>query len=224
MENSPTDQQKHPSNLTEFRPDFKLYDIELCRDKMESLCDAAVGTSMRVSKQFHGLPVPAQKNKNMRHVHDDEFPNVSWLYGYYNFFGCNARNSDVYDLYCQMRSAIRDYIGQNCRAWMQCWVNTHRNDDLMAKHHHTYPIHGYLSLYPQNTATVFYDGYKGGELYRITNECGKMYIGIGSRPHEVVATGDPPNPMAPRITLGFNVLRNNDIEDFQCDTFSFIPV
>ena len=51
-----------------------------------------------------------------------------------------------------------------------------------------------------------------------------MYIGIGSRPHEVVATGDPPNPNAPRITLGFNVLRNNDIEDFQCDTFSFIPI
>ena len=179
---------------------------------------------MRVSKKFDGLPVPAQKNKNMRHVHDDEFPNVSWLYGYYNFFGCNARNSDVYDLYCQMRSAIRDYIGQNCRAWMQCWVNTHRNDDLMAKHHHTYPIHGYLSLYPQNTSTVFYDGYQGEELYRITNECGKMYIGIGSRPHEVVATGDPPNPKAPRITLGFNILRNNDIENYQCDTFSFIPV
>ena len=76
MENSPTDQTKHPSNLTEFRPDFKLYDIELCRDEMNSLCDAAISTSLKVSKQFDGLPVPSQKNKEMKHVHDVNAPTI----------------------------------------------------------------------------------------------------------------------------------------------------
>ena len=216
MENLPTVAPKEPSNLI----DYKMYDIELCRTKQIELCNALCEISGRVSEKLDNVHIPSQKDPKLRHEHNADRPNVSWCYGYYNIFGCAAGNIIMYDLYCQMRAAIRDYIGDNSRAWMQCWVNTHSVDDLMAYHNHSYPIHGDVSIYPQNTSTVFYKGKE--ETHRVQNEVGKLYIGPGKTPHEVVENGPQHEPDAPRITIAFNIIRESD--NGSDLSMSFIPI
>ena len=78
---------------------------------------------------------------------------------------------------------------------MQCWLNYHTPDKVLDWHTHEWNYHGYISIDPKDTKTVF-DGYE------IDNEIGNIYIGPGYRYHKVV-TKD--NFYEPRITLGFDV-------------------
>ena len=199
--------------------DYKTYEIDLVRQYHTHICDICAETSARASGVLDGVAYV----KDGKHEHQQDFPNSTWLYGYYNFFSCNTRDNVVYDLFAKVKECIRDYIGMDERAWTQCWVNTHPKDGLLQKHFHQYPIHWYLSIYPQTTATVFYEGDMddGPEIYRINNEVGKLYIGPGDRTHEVVPTGE--FDRMPRITIAGNVLRSSDTQ-YQCKTFSFVPI
>lgn len=203
------------SSSTDKLSDYKVYDIDFVRQYHIHLCDACAETSARASGVLDGV---AYAREGI-HQHNPDYPNSTWLYGYYNFFACNPRDNVVYDLFAHVKQSIRDYIGMEERAWTQCWVNTHPKDGLLHKHFHQYPIHWYLSIYPQNTETVFYDG--DDELYRIKNEIGKLYIGPGDRMHEVVPTGEFDH--MPRVTIAGNVMRSSDTK-YQCKTFTFIPI
>lgn len=201
------------SSLT--NKDYKIYDIEHVRQYQTAIAEAALQTSGVVSSVLDGVGWQGGK-----HEHDPEAcPNSTWLYGYYNFFSSRVKDIVVYDLFAHVKNALRDYIGMEERAWTQCWINTHLEGGLLHKHHHQYPIHWYLSIYPQNTQTVFYKGDE--ELYRIDNEPGKLYIGPGDRLHEVVQTGEFDG--MPRVTLAGNILRPSDTT-YRDNTLSFIPI
>ncbi|AIX25880.1 hypothetical protein Syn7803US114_18 [Synechococcus phage ACG-2014d] len=202
------------SSLTDSTKNYKLYDISFVRENLSAIADAALQTSGVVSSVLNGV-----EWQGGHHKHDpNQCPNSTWLYGYYNFFSARVKDVVIYDLFSEVKTCIRDFIGMEERAWTQCWVNSHLEGGLLHKHHHDYPIHWYLSIYPQNTETVFYKG--DNEIYRVKNEPGKLYIGPGDRLHEVVKSGEFDN--MPRITLAGNVLRPSD--KHRDTTLSFIPI
>ena len=118
----------------------------------------------------------------------------TWSYHRYNVFGLTSPTQVFYDLYNELRGFVYDYTNAEY-LWIQSWVNYHKQDQVLKRHNHGWPIHGYISISPHNTETVF-------DNYKIQNEVGKVYIGPGNNPHhvEVLEPFD-----TPRITLGFDI-------------------
>jgi hypothetical protein len=101
---------------------------------------------------------------------------------------------------------------------MQCWLNYHHSNEVLDWHNHAWDYHGYICIDPKKTRTVFRE-------YEIVNQIGNIYIGPGNREHKVVVDEDYSSP---RITLGFDIMVNNDNEFFKLinphDMFSLIPI
>ena len=74
-------------------------------------------------------------------------------------------------------------------------------------------FHGYISIDPKNTKTIFEDGTV------INNKVGNIYIGPCNLKHKV-EVNEPYEDE--RITLGFDVI-NSDFKK-QNDKISFIPI
>ena len=119
----------------------------------------------------------------------------TWSYDKYNVFGLTSPTQVYYDLFNELRGFVYDYT-KSKQLWMQSWVNYHMPDQVLQWHNHTWPIHGYISIRPHKTKTVF-------EGYEIDNEVGNVYIGPGNRYHRVEVLEDYDTP---RITLGFDLL------------------
>tara|TARA_B100000287_G_C20633706_1_gene780841 strand:- start:967 stop:1479 length:513 start_codon:yes stop_codon:yes gene_type:complete len=119
----------------------------------------------------------------------------TWSYDKYNVFGLTSPTQVYYDLFNELRGFVYDYIKPK-QLWMQAWVNYHMPDQVLQWHNHEWPIHGYISIRPHKTKTVF-------EGYEIDNEVGNVYIGPGNRYHRVEVLEDYDTP---RITLGFDLL------------------
>tara|TARA_X000000368_G_scaffold263195_1_gene208348 strand:- start:474 stop:986 length:513 start_codon:yes stop_codon:yes gene_type:complete len=122
----------------------------------------------------------------------------TWTYDKYNLFGLTSPTQVFYDLYKELRGFVYDYTGEVDQLWMQSWVNYHMPDQLLKRHNHAYPIHGYISVDPKLTKTSF-------DNYEIQNRIGDVYIGPGGRYHSVELM----EPFyTPRITIGFDVTDN----------------
>ena len=119
----------------------------------------------------------------------------TWTYHKYNVFGLTSPTRVFYELYKELRRFCYDYTGVPKDLWMQSWVNYHMPDKVLPWHNHEWPIHGYISILPHKTKTVF-DGYE------IVNEIGNVYIGPGGRHHRVEVLEDYDTP---RITIGFDL-------------------
>ena len=117
----------------------------------------------------------------------------TWTYDRYNVFGLTSPTKVFYDLFKELRGFVYDYTDGDL--WMQSWVNYHMPDQLLKRHNHTWPIHGYICINPHLTKTCFDD-------YEIQNRIGDVYIGPGGRHHEVKLI----EPFyTPRITIGFDI-------------------
>ena len=122
----------------------------------------------------------------------------TWSYEKYNAFGLTSPTQVFYDLYNELRGFVYDYTGEVDQLWMQSWVNYHMPDQLLKRHNHAYPIHGYISVDPKLTKTSF-------DNYEIQNRIGDVYIGPGGRYHSVELI----EPFyTPRITIGFDITDN----------------
>ena len=119
----------------------------------------------------------------------------TWSYDKYNVFGLTSPTQVYYDLFNELRGFVYDYTKPK-QLWMQAWVNYHMPDQVLQWHNHEWPIHGYISIRPHKTKTVF-------EGYEIDNEVGNVYIGPGNTYHRVEVLEDYNTP---RITLGFDLL------------------
>ena len=80
-------------------------------------------------------------------------------------------------------------------------------------HGHAFDYHGYISIDPQDTTTVFKD-----PDYQIKNYPGQIYFGPGGRIHKVSVDSDFTQP---RITLGFDIHLNPETPD---GTFALLPL
>ena len=117
----------------------------------------------------------------------------TWTYDRYNVFGLTSPTKVFYDLFKELRGFVYDYTDGDL--WMQSWVNYHMPDQLLKRHNHTWPIHGYICINPHLTKTCF-------DEYEIQNRIGDVYIGPGGRYHEVKLI----EPFyTPRITIGFDI-------------------
>lgn len=148
--------------------------------------------------------------------------NITWQFGNYNMFGVNSCNQWFYDIYTSLISTIREYhklanIEIPPQLWLQTWINSHKPNQVLKTHNHEWPLHGYISIEPKKSDTVFTDKPNGTELYRINNKVGQIYLGPGSRFHHVEVL----EPFeGERITFGFDLEHRDRI----FDNIGFMPI
>lgn len=145
-------------------------------------------------------------------IHQRIFQNQSstWTYAQYNLFALTAPSPLFYDLFLELKTVINSYIDVSPK-WMQCWMNYHNQNEVLDWHNHEWPFHGYISIDPKQTRTVFRE-------YEIVNEVGNIYIGPGGREHKVVVDSEYSSP---RLTLGFDVQTEGSLPD---SMLSLIPI
>jgi hypothetical protein len=150
---------------------------------------------------------------------------TTWNYAKYNLFNLTSGYPLYYQLYKELVSTIRMYIGHDRPLWMQAWINSHMPNEILDWHSHNgYTAHGYICLEPHKTKTVF----RG---YEINNKVGQLYIGRCELDgvlleHKVQVLE---NFNTPRITIGFDVI---DVECMKKLTalygtninLSFVPI
>lgn len=120
-------------------------------------------------------------------------------YKYYNVFCATAPDPVWYNIFTDLKSIIREFIGHNNPLWVQSWLNFHQENEVLDWHNHFWDYHGYISIDPKNSETEFRN-------YTIKNIPGNIYIGPGNREHRVVVKRSYSD--GPRITLGFDIKDN----------------
>ena len=142
----------------------------------------------------------------------------TWSYGKYNFFSLTSPSQLYYNLFMELKTIIKDFVPKYNYAWIQCWLNYHHSDQVLDWHTHNWDYHGYISIDPKKTRTIFRD-------YEIVNQVGNIYIGPGNREHKVVVDVIYSTP---RITLGFDIMIKNEDKNFKLvnphNMFSLIPI
>ncbi len=127
----------------------------------------------------------------------ESIPNadLTWSYDRYNIFALTAPSTVLYEVYKEMRTLIRTQLGDTRPLWFEAWANFHKSNKVLDWHTHNYDYHGYISIDPKKTNTVF-------ENYSIENKTGQIYFGPGQRYHKVEVL-EPYDDY--RITIGFDV-------------------
>ena len=143
------------------------------------------------------------------------------FYRYYNCMGLLVGSTYYYKMFQDIFKIIKKYSNTKKSLWMQCWLNIHSENELLDWHNHCDSLfHGYISIDPKNTETVF-------ENYTIKNKIGNVYIGPSYRQHKVV-NKKPYNDK--RITIAFDVINEKTIKksykrDGKVDfNTSFLPI
>ena len=140
--------------------------------------------------------------------------NVTWAYEKYNIFSLLTGSFHYWNLFKDVGMCIRRYMVENLNQtlpkhmWIQAWLNSHTDEQLLTKHNHADDahgnLHGYISINPQDTTTKFYNSFEEEKpIYSIDNKIGYIYIGKGEVWHEVIA--HTPSKQK-RITIGFDVM------------------
>lgn len=165
--------------------DYRIYRSQLIVDNFPSFVTEARAGVRKIQKLF-GVRTDSTR-----------------FYWGYNAFAATSGNLLFYQLYLELMQIIRDYVGHNDPLWFECWINSHNPNEVLKWHNHEWPLHGYVSIDPKDTVTVFKD-------YKIENKIGNIYIGPGNRPHTVEVNQKYPEP---RITLGFDVCGADRMSD-----------
>lgn len=139
----------------------------------------------------------------------------TWMYSMYNIFTLTSTSLHFYKIYKDLIFCTKDYLSKqnidiNEPLWIQSWMNFHKAKEVLDWHNHSWPYHGYMSIDPKHSRTVFKD-------FHIDNEVGVLYFGEGYKPHKVEVIQDFSGE---RITIGYDFTRNaNEISNV-----SLIPV
>lgn len=89
---------------------------------------------------------------------------------------------------------------------IQAWLNYHTNQSQLLKTHtHTFPYHGYISIEPLDSETIF-SSWEGQDLHTIKNEVGLIYMNVSNQftLHRVEMQATDHLNSQPRITLAFD--------------------
>jgi len=128
--------------------------------------------------------------------------NSTWNYHTYNIFALTCSSTLFYYLFKELNFHIRSFIGDGRPLWMQSWLNFHSSDEVLKQHSHEWSYHGYISIDPKNTTTVFNN-------FEIKNKIGQIYLGPGGEEYShYVKVNEPYNDK--RITLGFDISDNRN--------------
>ena len=135
----------------------------------------------------------------------------TWLYKTYNIFSLIGPSKLFYELFYDLTNVIKSTIVDKDFLWFQSWLNFHEPNEVLNWHNHHWYYHGYISIDPKKTKTIFKE-------YEILNQVGNIYIGPGNREHKVQVLRPYEGK---RITLGFDVTTN---EENPSDLISLIPI
>ena len=125
------------------------------------------------------------------------------MYRYYNCIGLLIGSKEYYKMFKDIFKNIRKFSKTKEPLWFQCWLNFHKKNELLKWHNHRESLfHGYVSIDPKNTETVF-------EKYTIKNKVGNFYIGPSYNYHKVVCKN---NYEDERITIAFDVIDETKIK------------
>jgi hypothetical protein len=136
------------------------------------------------------------------------FPNKessTWNYRKYNIFSLTSGFINFYKLFYELKIIIYKYHKIKEPLWFQSWLNFHKEDEVLNWHSHIGSCaHGYISINPENTKTIF-------DEYEIKNKVGQIYIGDSTKRHKVVIL----KPFTKnRITIAFDVFNFKNFKNF----------
>lgn len=134
----------------------------------------------------------------------------------YNLFSLLSLDLNFYNLYAELQHRIRGVLGYDKPLWMQAWLNRHSEGAVLDWHDHAWPWHGYISIDPKKTNTVFRNP-KDGTEFRVENKPGQIYFGKGNIFHKVEVLESYHDL---RTTIGFDV---TDQVGGKLKSVSFIP-
>ena len=163
---------------------YKLYQSNLIKDNQQDFihqCNTA-----------HELIL---RNLNLK--------DSTWDYDLYNIFSVTSTSVLFYKLFQELNHYVRSFIGDDRPLWVQSWLNYHKGEKLeenLKMHGHSCQYHGYISIDPKNTTTLFKNG------LQIDNKIGQIYIGPSGGLSEwdhCVKINQPYR--GNRITIGFDI-------------------
>jgi len=141
-----------------------------------------------------------------RHIFGDK--SSTWTFGSYNTFAMTAGWVLFYRLYHELVTAIRGFTRDDGPLWFQSWLNFHLENEVLDWHRHRNSVvHGYISIEPHRTKTLF-------ESYEIVNEIGNLYIALSGQMHKVEVLAPYKTP---RITIAFDVFNTANIEQMYAE-------
>jgi hypothetical protein len=190
---------------SDFDFNYSLFEISFVSAEKENFLKTAIETSDRI-KQFLNV----QK----------ESRDITWFYQHYNVFTATCGDKNFYKLFVGINQCIREYLSihnikTNEMLYLQSWMNIHDCNEILTLHDHGSPIHGYISIDPKQTKTVFTSGIEDNTIYEIENFSGLLYLGPGKRYHKVENLKEWEGQ---RLTIAF------DINDEKNNHLSFIPI
>lgn len=134
--------------------------------------------------------------------------NVTWLYKKYNVFAYASGSPAYFVIYKDLMQCLSIYANEfnlpTFNLWMRNWLNYHSDVEVLQLHNHDVMAHGYVSIQPQMTETVFVDNNQTS-LYTIKNKPGLIYLGPGRRQHFVKNID---RYVEKRITIGIDLETN----------------
>jgi len=176
---------------------YRIYNSEFISSKLKSI---------KLEGRMHHA---AYKN-----FFKDSKKDSTWDYNAYNIFSLAGGSELFYQIYKDLIFVIKDYLkdqnDDSSTAWMQSWLNYHKQDEVLDWHDHFFSYHGYISIDPKDSTTEFKE-------YSIQNKPGNIYIGPSRRPHRVVVNKPYTDT---RTTLGFDILTRPQ----EVGNLSFIPI
>jgi hypothetical protein len=194
---------KHIKSDLNFK--YSLFEISFINDKQKEMILSAEEISEKIK---HFLSI--------QNVSKD----ITWFYNVYNLFTASCGDENYYNLFVSINTAIKEYVNiHNIKIdnmlYMQSWLNNHSYDEVLKSHNHQCPIHGYISIDPKKSKTVFTHGLDDSIIYEIENFPGLLYIGPGKRFHKVENLDKWEGQ---RVTIAF------DLNDEKTKNLSFIPI
>jgi len=134
-------------------------------------------------------------HKRFEHKYGEQ--STTALYNQYNSMTLLVGSVKYYKMFKDVFKIIRKYANTKKPLWLQSWLNIHDDQQLLTWHNHSDSLfHGYVSIDPKNTETVF-------KNYTIKNKIGNVYIGPSANYHKVVCKKKFKDK---RITIAFDVI------------------
>ena len=210
------------SNLNHF-----IYDLNVAHKNFKDIfVNVDSSLTRRQELTIGDLPTFLNRSENIDNFIESELndskANLSG-YSFYNIFSLTSPSPYFYELFYIFRNIVRLHLGAR-PIWFQCWMNFHKSNEVLNWHNHTFPYHGYISIDPHNTTTLFKDHddpttvENAPLFYEIENKPGQLYFGPGWRPHKVQVNEEFDRP---RLTLGFDISFDADTPSSQ---FSMHPL
>ena len=107
------------------------------------------------------------ENMKKEDAEDEAFLNTNQDvsgYRFYNVFSLTTPSPLFWELFQEIKYIVEQQFDYKGPKWIQCWLNYHRQDEVLDWHNHAFPMHGYVSIRPHFTTTTFGFNANGGNV------------------------------------------------------------